>query len=98
MVPATGSKVGKKSLLKTSAAAVPYRKKSYHSMSVPMNAAAMTRFELARGGVASLDNGLVEERSMALGKLIFGTIATRARGVSRQDDLTAAWLEVRQWI
>src|SRR6266576_3584712 len=37
-----GSKVGKKSLLKISAAAVPYRKKSYHSMAVPIRLAVAT--------------------------------------------------------
>jgi hypothetical protein len=34
--------VGKKSRLKTSAAAVPYRKKSYHSIVVPMKQARTT--------------------------------------------------------
>jgi hypothetical protein len=43
MVPATGSIVGKNSLLKTRAAAVPLRKMSYHSMAVPMKLAATTR-------------------------------------------------------
>ena len=40
-VPTSGSTVGKNSLLKTSAAAVPYRKKSYHSIVVPMKLARM---------------------------------------------------------
>jgi hypothetical protein len=35
-VPVSGSKAGKKILLKISAAAVPYRKKSYHSIVVPI--------------------------------------------------------------
>jgi hypothetical protein len=43
LVPARGSRVGKKSWLKTSAAAVPYRKKSYHSIVVPMKLATTTR-------------------------------------------------------
>jgi hypothetical protein len=34
--------VGKKSLLKTSAEAVPYRKKSYHSIVVPIKLARIT--------------------------------------------------------
>ena len=37
-----GSKVGKNNLLKISAAAVPYRKKSYHSMAVPIRLAVAT--------------------------------------------------------
>src|SRR5439155_5265266 len=37
-----GSNVGKNSLLKISAAAVPYRKKSYHSMAVPIRLAVAT--------------------------------------------------------
>src|SRR5882757_11229816 len=41
-VPTIGSKVGKNSLLKISAAAVPYRKKSYHSMAVPIRLAVAT--------------------------------------------------------
>ena len=36
MVPATGSSSGKKSFGKTVAARNPYKKKSYHSMAVPM--------------------------------------------------------------
>src|SRR6186997_3317341 len=40
-VPITGSTFGKNSRLKTSAAAVPYRKKSYHSIVVPMKLARM---------------------------------------------------------
>src|ERR671923_1691066 len=36
MVPATGSRVGKKTFGKTVAARKPYKKKSYHSMAVPM--------------------------------------------------------------
>jgi len=35
-IPATGSNVGKKSFGKTVAARKPYKKKSYHSMAVPM--------------------------------------------------------------
>src|SRR4051812_18801257 len=54
MVPATGSTVGKNSVLKTSAAAVPYRKKSYHSMAVPTKLAATTRTTDAAGGGAVL--------------------------------------------
>src|SRR5206468_12339006 len=42
MVPASGSKVGKNSRLKINAAAVPYRKKSYHSIAVPMKLATAT--------------------------------------------------------
>jgi FtsP/CotA-like multicopper oxidase with cupredoxin domain len=41
-VPTSGSASGKKSSLKTSAAAVPYRKKSYHSIVVPMKLAVAT--------------------------------------------------------
>jgi hypothetical protein len=41
-VPTSGSKVGKNSLLKTSAELVPYRKKSYHSVVVPMKLASAT--------------------------------------------------------
>jgi len=41
-VPISGSAFGKNSLLKTSAAAVPYRKKSYHSIAVPMKLASAT--------------------------------------------------------
>jgi hypothetical protein len=41
-VPTSGSASGKKSLSKTSAAAVPYKKKSYHSIVVPMKLAATT--------------------------------------------------------
>ena len=41
-VPVSGSNVGKNSVLKTSAAAVPYRKKSYHSMVVPTKLASAT--------------------------------------------------------
>jgi hypothetical protein len=41
-VPTIGSTVGKNSRLNTSAAAVPQRKKSYHSMAVPMKLAIMT--------------------------------------------------------
>lgn len=36
IVPISGSSDGKNSLLNTSAAAVPYRKKSYHSTAVPV--------------------------------------------------------------
>ena len=43
IVPASASKFGKNSLLNTSADAVPYRKKSYHSMVVPMKLAMTTR-------------------------------------------------------
>src|SRR2546421_11408423 len=42
-VPTNGSNVGKNSLLNTSAAAVLYRKKSYHSIVVPMRLASATR-------------------------------------------------------
>src|SRR5215467_7495779 len=42
-VPLNGSKVGKNSLLSTSAAAVPYKKKSYHSIVVPIRLASATR-------------------------------------------------------
>src|SRR5688572_2124821 len=42
-VPVRGSAFGKKRRLKTSAAAVPYRKKSYHSIVVPMKLANATR-------------------------------------------------------
>jgi hypothetical protein len=41
-VPTSGSDSGKNNCPKTSAAAVPYRKKSYHSMVVPMKLAAAT--------------------------------------------------------
>src|SRR6266704_6002369 len=41
-LPVNASTFGKNSLLNTSAAAVPYRKKSYHSMVVPMKLAATT--------------------------------------------------------
>src|SRR3954447_11943210 len=41
-VPLRGEKVGKNRTLKTSAAAVPYRKKSYHSMVVPIRLASAT--------------------------------------------------------
>jgi hypothetical protein len=41
-VPVTGSKDGKKTLLKTKAAAVPKMKKSYHSIVVPMRLAKAT--------------------------------------------------------
>src|SRR5438876_11081518 len=41
-VPTNGSKVGKNSLLNTSAAAVLYRKKSYHSIDVPIRLASAT--------------------------------------------------------
>jgi hypothetical protein len=41
-VPTVGSAVGKNSSLKISAAAVPYRKKSYHSIAVPMKLARAT--------------------------------------------------------
>ena len=43
MVAARGSKVVKNNFPKTSAEAVPYRKKSYHSMAVPMKLARTTR-------------------------------------------------------
>jgi len=42
-VPANGSSVGKNSRLNTKAAAVPYRKKSYHSIVVPIKLASTTR-------------------------------------------------------
>jgi hypothetical protein len=42
-VPLSGSAVGKKSLLNTSAAAEEYRKKSYHSMVVPIRLAETMR-------------------------------------------------------
>jgi len=42
-VPTSGSKLGKNSLLNTSAAAVPYTKKSYHSSDVPIRLATITR-------------------------------------------------------
>src|SRR6185436_1783380 len=41
-VPIVGDTLGKNSLSKTSAAAVPYKKKSYHSMVVPMKLARAT--------------------------------------------------------
>jgi hypothetical protein len=41
-VPIVGETLGKNSLSKISAAAVPYRKKSYHSMVVPMKLARAT--------------------------------------------------------
>src|SRR6202012_257829 len=41
-VPVIGSKAGKKILLKISAAAVPYTKKSYHSIVVPIRLAIPT--------------------------------------------------------
>ena len=41
-MPISGSDSGKNSSPKTSAAAVPYRKKSYHSMVVPMKLAVAT--------------------------------------------------------
>jgi hypothetical protein len=41
-VPTIGSKVGKNSLLKITAAAVPYRKKSYHLIAVPIRLAVAT--------------------------------------------------------
>ena len=43
MVPTIGSLFGKNSSPNTSAAAVPYRKKSYHSSADPMQAAKITR-------------------------------------------------------
>jgi hypothetical protein len=51
-VPDSGSDEGKNSLPKTSAAAVPKMKKSYHSMALPMKLANATRFMLVRGAVA----------------------------------------------
>src|SRR5215510_16356094 len=42
ITPVIASYFGKKSLPKTSALAVPYRKKSYHSMVVPMKLAIAT--------------------------------------------------------
>ena len=42
-VPTTGSLLGKNSSPNTKAAAVPYRKKSYHSSADPMLAARITR-------------------------------------------------------
>src|ERR671916_1042056 len=46
-VPPSGVASGKKSAPKTSAAAVPYRKKSYHSIAVPIKLARATcRIEL----------------------------------------------------
>src|SRR5689334_3253071 len=45
-----GSNVGKKSLAKTSADAVAYRKKSYHSMAVPITDETRTRLILAASG------------------------------------------------
>ena len=41
-VPTVGSNVGKKSLLKTRLANVPYKKKSYHSIVVPIALASAT--------------------------------------------------------
>jgi hypothetical protein len=52
--PINGSNVGKKSLGKTRAAAVPYRKKSYHSMVVP-TVLATTASTSARRAILSVD-------------------------------------------
>ena len=49
-VPVTGSKDGKKTSLKTRAAAVPKMKKSYHSMVVPMRLANATLRDERREG------------------------------------------------
>ena len=49
-VPVTGSKDGKKTSLKTRAAAVPKMKKSYHSMVVPMRLAKATLRDERRDG------------------------------------------------
>src|ERR1700723_680408 len=43
MVPVSGSDLGKNSLLKTSAAAAPYRKKAYLLIVVPIRLATITR-------------------------------------------------------
>ena len=52
-VPVTGSDFGKNCDPKTSAAAEPYRKKSYHSTAVPMSEAKTTLTMLVlRGSVA----------------------------------------------
>ena len=53
IVPASLSSVGKKSWLNTRAAAVPYRKKSYHSMVVPIRLAKTTRLTLLAGTTTS---------------------------------------------
>ena len=49
-VPVTGSKDGKKTLLKIRAAAVPKMKKSYHSIVVPMRLAKATLRDERRDG------------------------------------------------
>src|ERR1700733_3304059 len=56
-VPVTGRNVGKNSRLKTRAAAVPYRKKSYHSMIVPATAAAASPASGSRDRPRSLSSG-----------------------------------------
>ena len=59
-VPASGANVGKNIWLKTSAAAVPYRKKSYHSMVVPAKLASATR---------RIDGAVRVARTLSIGRL-----------------------------
>src|SRR5947207_15862121 len=59
-VPTNGSKVGKNSLLNTSAAAVLYRKKSYHSIDVPIRlASATSRIEWPPGVTVVMGSEIV---------------------------------------
>jgi hypothetical protein len=65
-VPVSGSKVGKKTRPNTSAAAEPYRKKSYHSSEVPIRLARMTRrWEPAWGVVAAIAISLHRVRDVS---------------------------------
>src|SRR5207253_141785 len=66
-VPTKGSESGKNTLLKTSAAAEPYRKKSYHSMVVPTRLAATMRLRLAGVGGADAAEAMCATSSCAVG-------------------------------
>src|SRR5262249_32950933 len=62
MVPAKGSRAGKNSSLNTSAAAVPYKKKSYHSIVVPMKLAKTTRVtEPVVGAAPGVSRGILRD-------------------------------------
>src|SRR5262245_4593944 len=64
-VPISGSNVGKNSRLNTSAAAVPYRKKSYHSIVVPTKLASAMR-TIRRSGSTGRER-MTDDRNTAHG-------------------------------